>query len=190
MKRATLGCVAALLALTTLLAPPALAHTDLLSSTPENGAVLSELPAEVDLIFSEDLLPETVNVSVSDAAGTAVRIAAPTVNGPEVTFPWPGWPPGATGDQWSVNYRVVSQDGHPVSGSITFTAPPPPAPSALATAAPASAPAPAPAPVPAVPAAEPAAGSSLLGPIIAIAVGLAVGVGLGVAFVRRSRRRA
>ena len=176
-----------LLALFALLAPPAHAHTDLLDSTPADGAVLTELPAEVSLIFSEDLLPETVNVSVVDEAGTAVRIAAPAVDGPEVSFPWPGWPPGATGDQWSVNFRVVSQDGHPVSGTVTFTAPPPAVPSTPATAAPLSSPvAASPAPVPV---GEPSSGTSPIGPIVAIAVGLAVGIGIGVAFVRRARRR-
>ena len=186
MKRAALGLVAALLVLVAWIAPPALAHVELLTSTPEDGAVLSALPAEVSLIFNEDLLPEAVNLSVNDSVGTVVRIAGPTVDGQEVTFPWPGWPASDSGDQWTVNYRVVSQDGHPVTGSITFTAPPPTVPTPPATAAtavPAS-----PAPVSTDAAAPTESSSSPWGPVIAIVIGLAIGIGIGTYYVRRARR--
>ena len=40
------------------------------------------------------------------------------VDGSDVTL---AWPPGLQGSAFDVNYRVVSQDGHPVSGQISFT---------------------------------------------------------------------
>ena len=58
-----------------------------------------------------------------------VRVLELEVDGPDVIV---AWPPGLSGTDYTVNYRVVSQDGHPVSGSLSFTvdAPPPTAASA------------------------------------------------------------
>ena len=119
MKRAALGSV--LLALGILVAgpaPSALAHADLILSTPDDGARLAAVPTEVELTFSEDLLPETVVVSVEDSAGMVIRVLELEVDGADVIVTWP---PGLTGTDYTVNYRVVSQDGHPVSGSLAFT---------------------------------------------------------------------
>ena len=182
MKRAALGLSALLAVVSLLVAPAAQAHSELVGSTPEDGAVLTALPTEVSLIFSEDLLPETVNVSVADGDGNVVRIAAPAVEGPEVLFPWPGWPGTPASDTWTVNYRVVSQDGHPVSGSLSAAG----AASAAASPGPAAAsPAPA-ASVAATPADE--GGSPSVAPILMIVAGLAAGIGIGLAFAARRRR--
>ena len=119
MKRAALGSV--LLALGILIAgpaPQALAHADLILSTPDDGARLPEVPTEIELTFSEDLLPETVVVSVEDSAGMVIRVLEYEVDGADVIVTWP---PGLSGSDYTVNYRVVSQDGHPVSGSLAFT---------------------------------------------------------------------
>ncbi len=119
MKRAALGSV--LLALGILVAGPAplaFAHTELVLSTPDDGAVLDAVPDEVELLFSEDLLADSVVVSVEDSAGLVVRVLELEVDGADVVVTWP---PGLSGPDYTVNYRVVSQDGHPVSGSLSFT---------------------------------------------------------------------
>lgn len=190
MKRATLGLSLAagvLAALSVVTATPAQAHTSLLGSTPSDGDVLTELPAEVDLVFSEDLLPESVKVSVSNGDGTVVVIAAPTVDGADVTFPWPGWPGTATTNSWSVNYRVVSQDGHPVSDAVTFSAPVP-AENAAPSASAASAAAPS-APAPSAAAAAPAGDSGGTSPVVIVMIvaGLAAGIGIGLVLAMRRR---
>ncbi len=129
MKRAALGSLlASWLLLLLVQAPGALAHTELILSDPVDGAVLEADPSEVLLSFSEELIPDTVKVSVADGTGFVVMVAVPDVEGTDVSFPWP---PALTGPDFTVNYRVVSQDGHPVSGSLSFTgatpaAPPPP----------------------------------------------------------------
>ena len=106
MKRAALVLsVAAGLAL--LLAPSASAHTDLISTSPASGAVLAEIPQDITLAFDEELVPETVVVSVQDGAGMVVRVAQPTVDGTTVTVVLP---PGLTPPDYTVNYRVVSQE--------------------------------------------------------------------------------
>jgi len=193
VKRAALVLVLALVAFLGT-AIPAQAHADLLLSTPEDGAVLTAAPAEVVLTFSEELLPDTVVVSVADESGMAVRVLSLEVVGADVIVTWP---PGMTGTQYDVNYRVVSQDGHPIEGTVAFTveaaspsasspATAPPSASSPATASPsASSPAAAPSSASAVPvtttetATESASGGSGLPAIAAISAGLAVGIAVG-----------
>ena len=183
MKRAALGSV--LLALGILVAgpaPSALAHTDLILSTPDDGAQVAAVPDEVELTFSEDLLPETVVVSVEDSAGLVVRVLELEVDGSDVIV---AWPPGLSGTDYTVNYRVVSQDGHPVSGSLAFTVDGP----AVATAPSASPASVDPEAASAVDAVESATTSSAA-PMAAIAAGLGVGIVVGFLFwVTRRRGR-
>ena len=184
MKRAALGSV--LLALGILIAGPAplaLAHTELILSTPEDGSRIATVPDEVELTFSEDLLPETVVVSVEDSAGMVVRVLELEVDGSDVVV---AWPPGLSGTDYTVNYRVVSQDGHPVSGSLAFTVDSPPV-ATEASASPASVD---PAAADAVDSVE-SAGSGSAAPIAAIAAGLGVGIAVGFLFwITRRRGRA
>lgn len=131
------------------------AHAELESSTPADGEVLSAAPAEVSLTFGEELLPDFVNVVATDAAGAVTELTVTSIDGPTATMAWPVDLPG--GD-WRVDYRVVSQDGHPVEGSIAFSYPAT-SPTASPTASPTSAtPAPDPtsqSPTPAPTSAEP-----------------------------------
>jgi len=107
-----------LAALTLMGAPVAAAHTELLWSTPDNGSVLAAAPTEVVLTFVDDLLEAAVKVSITDESGTVVAKDVAQADGADVTVPWPAdLPPGT----YSVNYRVVSADGHPVSDSMTFS---------------------------------------------------------------------
>jgi methionine-rich copper-binding protein CopC len=184
VKRAALGSV--LLALGILIAGPAplaLAHTELILSTPDDGSRIATVPDEVELTFSEDLLPETVVVSVEDSAGMVVRVLELEVDGSDVIVTWP---PGLSGTDYTVNYRVVSQDGHPVSGSLAFTVDSPPV-ATEASASPASLD---PAAADAVDSVE-SAGSGSAAPIAAIAAGLGVGIAVGFLFwITRRRGRA
>lgn len=96
---------------------PASAHTGLLSSDPRDGAQLAAPPAQVSFVFDEELLPDFANFSVTSAAGDPISIVGIRIDGAAAVLPWPSDAPGGT---YTVAYRVVSQDGHPVSGSITF----------------------------------------------------------------------
>jgi methionine-rich copper-binding protein CopC len=181
VKRAALGSV--LLALGILIAGPApvaLAHADLILSTPDDGAILAAVPTEVELTFSEDLLPETVVVSVEDSAGMVIRVLEYEVDGSDVIVTWP---PGLSGTDYTVNYRVVSQDGHPVSGSLAFTVDSPPA----ATAGSAS-PASVDPPVTTVADTASSATSGSAAPMAAIAAGLGVGIAIGFLYLVMRRR--
>lgn len=98
-------------------APPAAAHSDLASSTPADGAQLARPPATVTLRFTDDIEPRFATVTLS--AGTGEPAPLPTrVDGSTLTAEPPtDTAPGA----WRVAYRVVSDDGHPISGVLTFT---------------------------------------------------------------------
>ncbi len=198
MKRAlTSGILAlALLGFGTALAPVAHAHSELVSSDPADGATLDAPPASVSFTFNEDLLPDFVRLIATDPAGATGDLAVTAVEGPTVTADWPA---DAAGGEWTVSYRVVSQDGHPIEGGITFSyaAPAPtspaPAPTSAAptTAAPTSASSsPQPTTAAPSPSVSPAAdsGGSPSGLVIAgLAVGVVVIAAVVIALVARRR---
>ena len=96
-------------------------HAGLAFSSPEDGAVLDIAPEEVVLTFTEELLSDLVEISVLDADDNPVVITEVPQTPPpgtDVKIPWPAdLPPG----EYSVAFRVVSADGHPVTGRVTFS---------------------------------------------------------------------
>jgi methionine-rich copper-binding protein CopC len=177
--------VAALAALALLLpAVPASAHDQLVSTDPAADAVLDALPAEITLTFSAELLADGGGnvVEVTDAAGTALADGPAVVDGTTVTQAITGEASGPV----TVLWRVVSSDGHPISGEFAFTVEGAPTPSAEPTepsatpepmmttmTTPAETPEPSPSPAPA----DEASASNPLPWIIGVVILLAV-VGL------------
>lgn len=97
-------------------APPALAHTRLVSSTPAKGASMPGI-AEVKLVFSDKI--STAKVVVKDDKNKTFQSGAAQSAGTTVTQPLTGPLPAGT---YTVAYRVVGADGHPVEGDdLTFT---------------------------------------------------------------------
>ncbi|MEX5632825.1 copper resistance CopC family protein [Parafrankia sp. FMc2] len=96
---------------------PASAHSQLLSSSPTDGERLSRAPAAVTLHFSADVLTIGAVVVVADDAGTDWSRGSAVTQGTAVTAALrDGAPDGA----YQVRWRVVSADGHPISGLIPF----------------------------------------------------------------------
>ncbi|WP_168212115.1 copper resistance CopC family protein [Actinomadura rubteroloni] len=90
-------------------AAPASAHTRLVSSTPADGASVAA-PAQVTLTFSDEI--RVAQVVVKDAGGAQVQDGAAARAGTTVTQKLKAAvPPGA----YTVAYRVVGADGHPVT---------------------------------------------------------------------------
>jgi methionine-rich copper-binding protein CopC len=120
-------------------AAPASAHNSLVSSSPANGASVAQAPGSIQLTFTEPANPRLARLAVEGPGGEKLAAGAPTANGTTVTQPISPGP----GGRYTVRYRVVSADGHPVSGSMSFTvassqpaqATPPPAPAASTPAA-------------------------------------------------------
>jgi copper transport protein len=113
MARVLAGLAALLSAL--CIASAAWAHATLLSSEPADGSVLTQPPKMVQLHFNEGVAPAVIGVI--DANGKARDVASRAV-GQSVLIVLPDDLPQGT---QIVSYRVVSQDGHPVAGSMVFS---------------------------------------------------------------------
>jgi copper resistance protein C len=165
-------------------APSLVLHSRLDSSSPKDGATV-ETATEVVLTFNEDVNPDFVAVKVSGPEGSETA-GKPVVDGTAVTQALAADLPAG---KHTVTYRVVSTDGHPVSGTATFTttaAPASASPSATATATPTPSPTasavPSPEPtVTADPASDSSGGGATPWLVVAVITLLAV-LGLGAAW--------
>lgn len=113
MTRLIAGLAALLLAL--CCATGAWAHASLISAEPADGIVLAESPKAVQLRFNESVAP-AVAVLI-DAAGKAHDVTMRAVD-QSVEIVLPERLPRGT---QVLSYRVVSQDGHPLAGSLVFS---------------------------------------------------------------------
>lgn len=104
------------LGLLVLPAAPALAHTEQVGVSPAPGSSTTGTVPAVEIDFSDEVLPGLARVVVRDARGrdhVAGRIA---VLGGRVSARLEDIAPG----RYRVDYRVVADDGHPVTGSYRF----------------------------------------------------------------------
>ncbi|ANG86707.1 hypothetical protein A8L33_09040 [Microbacterium aurantiacum] len=125
---------AVLLAAVLLPASPAAAHDELVGSDPAAGSAVETLPAALTLTFSADIAPDegASEIQVTDAAGTTLNEGAPVVEGTTLSQALAGTASGEV----TVLWKVVSSDGHPISGEFSFTVSAPPAPTPTETASP------------------------------------------------------
>ncbi|MFT4120946.1 copper resistance CopC/CopD family protein [Bradyrhizobium sp.] len=110
-----------LAALATLLfvvgfATGASAHAALVSVDPASGSILKSAPKAVELRFNEAVTPGAVRLI--DGAGRARADARVSVANETLSIAMPSDLPEGTA---VVSYRVISQDGHPVAGSVIFS---------------------------------------------------------------------
>jgi len=111
--------VAVVVALQALvLAPAASAHDGLAGSDPADKAQLTTPPTRVTLTFVETPLTAGLGVVVTDPAGRNVTAGAATVTGNDVVTPLV---PLIANGTYTVSWRVVATDGHPGTGTLTFT---------------------------------------------------------------------
>jgi methionine-rich copper-binding protein CopC len=202
----TAGTGALLALFVAVAAQPAAAHDQLLDSSPGEGEHLDVAPTEVTLRFSDEILAIGPAVIVADDAGTTWTVGDPVLDGPDVVTELADDVPDGS---YELRWRVVSSDGHPITGVIPFsvgdTAPTsgsetgsaaPAGPSDSSAADPAAGSAADPAagspggqPEAAVSAADPAAGPAWVRPVVVGVLGaLAASLVFWVA-VRPSRRR-
>lgn len=99
-------------------APRAAAHTGLDTSSPGANATLAGLPPRVTLTFSDTMTEKYAKVAVTGPDGTPSATGDPQVSGKSVTL---ALGPASSTGRYTVGYRVVSADGHPVAGSFSFT---------------------------------------------------------------------
>lgn len=117
MRRAL---ITTLIAVGTLLslASPAQAHNALISSDPAEGAKLTAGPDEVTLTFDQAIQPGDVNQIAVTGPGDTLWTEAPVQV--DSNKAWVKVPPLGPKGTYTIGYRVVSADGHPVSGELRF----------------------------------------------------------------------
>jgi methionine-rich copper-binding protein CopC len=94
------------------------AHDILVATQPANGSTVAHAPSEVELTFDKPVQYGFTEVEVIGPGGTYWAAGAPNVDGNTVTAPL--LPMGPAG-HYTIRYRIVSADGHPVSGAAGFT---------------------------------------------------------------------
>ncbi len=102
-------------------AAPAAAHNALISSDPKDKTSLEAGPSTVTLTFDQDVQggKDINTISVVDADGGHYEVAGdPTIKDNTVSTKVNAL--GKAG-QYKIGYRILSADGHPVSGELTFT---------------------------------------------------------------------
>jgi len=114
---AVLGVLVGML-LPLLAATGAQAHAVLRSISPADGAQLTQAPTQVVLTFDEAVSTSFATVTVTDASGHSVVSGRTQVDDAKVTQALKG---DLQSGKYTVAYRVVSDDGHPVSDKTTFT---------------------------------------------------------------------
>lgn len=98
---------------------PASAHNTLVTSVPENGAVLPQAPAMWSLSFTSDVPLDTASGEIIAASGVRTPLPAPLhgVNSKEIRFTLPTNLAGSYTARW----RLVGIDGHVLTERVRFT---------------------------------------------------------------------
>ncbi|MEY5057559.1 MAG: hypothetical protein RI987_363 [Actinomycetota bacterium] len=124
MKKIASGFAALVLGLSAILgiSAPANAHAELVEASPAADSLIGALPEYVDLTFGENIMTlegsEGSNIiTVVDSNGAKVDDETIVVNAAVVSV---GIKPGFGDGTYTVAYRVVSEDGHPIEGSYKF----------------------------------------------------------------------
>src|SRR5690348_10051778 len=111
--------ILAALLLALALPASAAAHARLVSTTPQAGAALDGAPTTVTVRFDEAVESAFGALTVTDADGQRVddgRLTRPAAGAGVSVALRRGLSDGA----YTVDYRVVSDDGHPVGGAFVF----------------------------------------------------------------------
>lgn len=101
----------------------AVAHSGLASSNPAANVEITIMPAEIELTFTEELMTigeESVNtISLLDPSGSQIALTNIQVIGALMSAKIPEfeYPSGL----YTVNYKIVSADGHKLSESFSFS---------------------------------------------------------------------
>ncbi|MFE9001465.1 copper resistance CopC/CopD family protein [Streptomyces sp. NPDC007875] len=113
--------LAALLCALSVGASSASAHAALTSTDPADGSVVKTAPREVTLNFSEGVLLSGDSVRVLDPKGKRVDTGKTAHAGGKSSTAAAGLHSGLPDGTYTVAWKAVSEDSHPVSGAFTFS---------------------------------------------------------------------
>lgn len=118
LRRVLLAVVALLVAVGGAI-PAALAHDYLVSSNPRANSTVTAAPKDVTLTFNDIVLskPARPQITVKGPGGRYYETGCGTATDTAVTTPVGLGPAG----KYTVTWRIVSADGHPVSDALSFT---------------------------------------------------------------------
>jgi len=104
-----------------LCAPAAMAsaHAVLDNSVPTSGATLEETPLQIVLDFDESVESSLGYIKLFSSNGKRVQLPAVKADASDASIVRVV-PPTLAQDSYVAVYRVVSADGHPIEGAITF----------------------------------------------------------------------
>lgn len=121
MIRRLLLAVLAATAVGAILAPGALAHAQLVSSSPARNAVVPAEPKAVIFRFNESVEGKFGAIKVFDAGAKRVDDGDTKHPGGEGAALSTGLKSGLPDGSYTATYRVISADGHPVEGGVVFS---------------------------------------------------------------------
>jgi methionine-rich copper-binding protein CopC len=101
-------------------ATPALAHNVLISTDPANGTSMATGPAKVSLTFDQYVQDANVNQVAVTGPGGQTQWAESPVRVTDNVVSAQLRPLGPAGE-YTIGFRVLSADGHPVTGEVKFT---------------------------------------------------------------------
>lgn len=115
---ATVALLSAILVVMLGVIPAAQAHDYLVGSTPKSGSTVTTAPGQVSLKFNDIVLtrPAPPQLSVRGPGGRYYETGCAKVTDTTVVVPVALGGPG----KYTVTWRIVSADGHPVSDNISF----------------------------------------------------------------------
>ena len=104
-----------------LCAPAAMAsaHAVLDNSVPTSGATLEDTPLQIVLDFDESVESSLGYIKLFSSSGKRVQLPAVKADASDASIVRVV-PPTLAQDSYVAVYRVISADGHPVEGAITF----------------------------------------------------------------------
>jgi copper transport protein len=94
----------------------ACAHASLNTTEPRDGSVVSVAPRVITLMFSEPVSPTSLKLTRPDRSALNLKSFVLKDRTVEIT------PPDDLSDgSYLLSWRVVSEDGHPIGGSVVFS---------------------------------------------------------------------
>ncbi len=108
--------ITAALASVAFMAAPALGHTGVQTTSIEDAAVIDTLPDDFSFSFSQPV--GLIAFSIRTQNGETVDLGFTPPKSPADTFnvPLPDLAPG----RYTIEWRTLSKDGHPMNGKSTF----------------------------------------------------------------------
>ena len=95
----------------------AAAHTELIGSDSADGATLEQAPSSITLTFNEPVQDFEPVLAITGPDGQPYPAGVPVVDSATLRGDVQALGPAGT---YTVAYRVVSDDGHPVTGQLQF----------------------------------------------------------------------